>query len=110
MKLQLVLLILFLFTSCCKNDEYINNSCVENVLDKYKMKPKTDKSFSCHTMSLYMLDGMEYYALDCCICDMMFNPFDCNFKDYFYINGQIDTIKAEYFHKNAIIIGIVGAL
>ncbi len=73
------------------------------------MKPKIDKSFSCHTMTLYKLDGLEYYALDCCICDMAFNLFDCNFKEYMYINGQIDLTKAENFNKNAIFTSTVGA-
>jgi hypothetical protein len=81
MKHIVLFLLVSIFIGCSKDTAFYEESdCLNKLLIEHKMTPYTGNENYCHSLQMVQCENDSYYFLDCCICDMIFNPFDCNNK------------------------------
>ncbi len=113
MKFVLLFITLVLFSCSKSTDCLIEDECLDSLLNKYNMVPYSGGEHPCWSLQLVECEKQKYYFIDCCICDMAFNPFDCDNKALLYDeNGAYSQEKQKIFDatfvncKEPIIVGI----
>lgn len=90
---------MFLFT--CTHHETNETDCTSTILKQYKMVPFTGQTNYCESLVLYEYQDQPYFVYDCCVCDLIPNPVDCDNQSYCLTNGEYDENKCQLFLKRA---------
>jgi hypothetical protein len=109
MKYFLLILSLTLYIGCTKPPDIVTlDSCLSKVLIENGMVPYAENEQFCWSLYQYEFEGNEYFAVDCCVCDMLHDPFDCNGEFFARTDGEWDDEKFELFFRSAKNLGLVG--
>ncbi|MFM2393739.1 MAG: hypothetical protein RLZZ546_1721 [Bacteroidota bacterium] len=100
---------LFVMIGCTKEEEIIiNDACTKEILKELDMVPYTGQTNYCNSLSLYEFNNEKYFIQNCCVCDMLPNPVNCDNVSYVIVDGKYDEEKAKIFFAKAKHKGIVG--
>jgi hypothetical protein len=107
-----IVLILGTLVSCTKdeNTNCMTSDCSDKIIKEQRMVRYTNQESYCFSLNLWIFENRQYYTVDCCVCDQIPYPFDCNNEYFCETNGEYNSAKCNLFFLKAKHMGIIGIL
>ncbi len=98
-----IFLTLLIFVGCSTSDDcFIENECLDKLLIENEMVPYVGTEPACHTLQMVECGDKDYFFIDCCVCDMVFDPFDCNgrylLRENYEKNAAFSSVSQNEFN------------